>query len=183
MEPRKAPATPRLSWLTVESGQSLLITVEDDGLRGGLGRGPGWGRSCLPPIRAVQPLDVELEVPIPVEAERKRKWFRRAAPPHLCPAARGPGLTPHRCPQRWQAKGFSLVWVNICRRRSFLFLDAKLHWPHWWGRRLACSAMCAWKGLRQVHYSPRPSTHTMLMNAHRLQEGQHLPGPLATGRH
>lgn len=115
--------------------------------------------------------------------EKESGSFRCAAPLHLCPAARGPGLMPHRCPQRWQAKGFSLVWVNICRRRSFLFLDAKLHWPHWWGRRLACSAMCAWKGLRQVHYSPRPSTHTMHMNAHRLQEGQHLPGPLATGRH
>lgn len=50
---------------------------------------------------------------------------------------------PHRCPQSWHSKGFSLVWVSMCRRRSFLFLEAKLHWLHWWGRRLECCAMWA----------------------------------------
>lgn len=35
------------------------------------------------------------------------------------------------------------MWVSMCRRRSFLFLEAKLHWLHWWGRRLECCAMWA----------------------------------------
>lgn len=35
------------------------------------------------------------------------------------------------------------MWVSMCRRRSFLFLEAKLHWLHWWGRRLECCTMWA----------------------------------------
>lgn len=49
-----------------------------------------------------------------------------------------PSFTTHLCPQTWQAKGFSLVWVSMCLRRSFLFLEAKLQWGHLCGRRLAC---------------------------------------------
>lgn len=64
-------------------------------------------------------------------------------PPPPGPAAPEGLAQPHRCPQSWHSKGFSLVWVSMCRRRSFLFLEAKLHWLHWWGRRLACWAMWA----------------------------------------
>lgn len=67
----------------------------------------------------------------------------RHPPPPAGPAAPEGLAQPHRCPQSWHSKGFSLVWVSMCRRRSFLFLEAKLHWLHWWGRRLECCAMWA----------------------------------------
>lgn len=41
----------------------------------------------------------------------------------------------HLCPQSLQEKGFSLVWVIMWRRRSFLFLEAKLQLGHLCGRR------------------------------------------------
>lgn len=54
------------------------------------------------------------------------------------PKQEQPSCITYLCPQTWQAKGFSLVWVSMCLRRSFLFLEAKLQWGHLCGRRLAC---------------------------------------------
>ena len=146
--------------LTVQRGQRLVVTVQDDGLGGGLGRGPcGLGRR-LPPIGTVQPLDVELEVPVPVEAEGEGRRLRGG--PTTRARQRLPACArPHRCPQRWHSKGFSLVWVSMWRRRSFLFLEAKLHWLHWWGRRLECCAMwaCRWGGVRAPAGSGQVAPH------------------------
>lgn len=136
--------------LTVQCGQCLIITVQDDGLGGGPGWGPGSRGPCLSPIRTVQPLDVELEVPIPVETGGEGRRLRGGPTMHAQQPL--PIYTqPYRCPQRWHAKGFSLVWVSMCRRRSFLFLEAKLHWLHWWGRRLECWAMWACRRSRVRH--------------------------------
>lgn len=75
--------------------------------------------------------------------------------PHSAAKTRAPQRTPpkdephpaaHLWPQMWQAKGFSLVWVSVCLRRSFLFLEAKLQCWHLWGRRLACCSRWLWGG-------------------------------------
>lgn len=63
------PALVPQAQLTVQCGQRLVVTVQDDGLSGGPGWGPGGRCPCLSPIRTVQPLDVELEMPVPVETE------------------------------------------------------------------------------------------------------------------
>lgn len=77
LQARAHPGAP----LTVQCGQRLVITVEDDGLGGGPGWGPCRGGCRLPPVRAVEPLDVELEVPIAVEAEGGGCWLSGGAPP------------------------------------------------------------------------------------------------------
>lgn len=72
--------------LTVQCGQRLLVTIQDDGLGGGPGWGPGSRCPCLSPIRTVQPLDVELEMPVTVEAEGGGEKAQ-GRPHHACLAA------------------------------------------------------------------------------------------------
>lgn len=57
-----------------------------------------------------------------------------------CPGRKRPpkDVPAHLWPHMQQAKGFSLVCVSVCLRRSFLFLEAKLQCWHLCGRRLAC---------------------------------------------
>lgn len=124
----------------VQCGQCFIIIVQDDGLGGGSGWGSGSRGFCFFFIRIVQSLDVEFEVFISVEIGGEGRRFRGGFIMYVQQFL-FIYIQFYRCLQRWYVKGFSLVWVSMCRRRFFLFLEAKLYWLYWWGRRFECWVM------------------------------------------
>lgn len=70
-----------------------------------------------------------------------------------------------------------MVCVNMCLRRSFLFLEAKLQWVHLCGRRLACCTMWLW-GQKDKGRVRKPRFYRSFTSRALLG---HLPEPPARG--